>query len=74
MSGTVIFDPLLAWPLVWAALALAAAFVAVAVWRGLAGWWLRGLAAAVLLAALFNPSLQQEDRAPLSDIVHPGGR
>ena len=69
MSGSVIFDPLLAWPMVWVALGLAVLFVAVAVWRGLSGWWLRGLAAAVLLVALFNPSLQQEDRAPLSDIV-----
>ncbi|MDJ0823963.1 MAG: hypothetical protein QNJ16_00530 [Rhodobacter sp.] len=69
MTGSVIFDPLLAWPLVWAALAVAVAFVAVALWRGLSGWWLRALAAVVLLVALFNPSLQQEDRAPLSDIV-----
>ena len=69
MSGSVIFDPLLAWPLVWGALALAVLFVAVAVWRGLVGWWLRGLAAVVLLAALFNPSWQEEERAPLSDIV-----
>ena len=69
MTGSIIFDPLLVWPLVWAALAVAVLFVSVAVWRGLAGWWLRGLAAAVLLVALFNPSLQQEDRAPLSDIV-----
>ena len=69
MTGSVIFDPLLAWPLVWAACALAMLFVGVAIWRGLAGWWLRGLAAAVLVLALFNPSLQRENRAPLSDIV-----
>ncbi|MDF0603392.1 hypothetical protein P1J78_21915 [Psychromarinibacter sp. C21-152] len=69
MTGSIIFDPLLQWPLVWAAVALGVLFVAVAVWRGLTGWWLRGLAVIVLLVALFNPSLQQEDRAPLSDIV-----
>ncbi len=69
MTGSVIFDPLLDWPVLWAALALAVLFTGVAVWRGLAGWWLRGLAAAVLLAALFNPSWQQEERAGLSDIV-----
>jgi len=69
MTGSIIFDPLLEWPLVWAASILAVMFVVVAVWRGLAGWSLRGLAAAVLLVALFNPSLQQEDRAPLTDIV-----
>ncbi|MDF0597803.1 hypothetical protein [Psychromarinibacter halotolerans] len=69
MTGSIIFDPLLDWPLVWAALAVAILFVAAAVWRGLSGWWLRGLAAAVLVVALLNPSLQQEQRAPLSDIV-----
>jgi hypothetical protein len=40
----------------------------VALWRGLSGWWLRGLALLVLLA-IANPSIQQEDRAPLTDIV-----
>ena len=69
MTGSVIFDPLLAWPFVWVALAVAVLFTAIAVWRGLSGWWLRGMAAAVLMLALFNPSFQQEDRAPLSDIV-----
>ena len=34
MTGSVIFDPLLGWPLVWAALAVAVLFVAVAIWRG----------------------------------------
>ena len=69
MTGSVIFDPLLVWPLVWGALLLSLVFVVFSAWRGLTGWWLRGLAAAVLILALFNPSLQQEDRAPLSDIV-----
>ncbi len=69
MTGSIIFDPLLAWPLVWACVVVAALFVGAAIWRGLSGWWLRGLAALVLLVALFNPSLQQEDRAQLTDIV-----
>ncbi len=69
MTGSVVFDPLLDWPIAWAVLAVAVLFLGIAVWRGLPGWWLRGLAAMVLLVALFNPSLQQEDRAPLSDIV-----
>ncbi|MBC7675951.1 MAG: hypothetical protein H7173_07850, partial [Rhodoferax sp.] len=69
MNGTVIFDPLLAWPYLGALIAVAALFLIVALWRGLAGWWLRGLTAAVLLTALANPALQEEDRAPLSDIV-----
>ncbi|SMX45489.1 glutamine amidotransferase [Actibacterium lipolyticum] len=69
MNGSVIFDPLLPWPVLWTAAILATAFVVFAVWRGLSGWWLRGLSAAALLLALANPSLQQEERAPLSDIV-----
>lgn len=69
MTGTVIFDPLLPGVLLWGLTALAFAMVGVALWRGLSGWWLRGAAALVLLMALANPSLQEEDRAPLSDIV-----
>ncbi len=38
-------------------------------WRGLAGWALRALSAGLLLAALSNPSLQEEQRKPLTDIV-----
>jgi hypothetical protein len=68
-SGSLILDPLLPMALVAVLAALAALFVGLALVRGLPGWWLRGLTAAVLLAALANPSLQQEDRAPLSDIV-----
>jgi hypothetical protein len=43
--------------------------VVLALVRGLRGWPLRGLAGLVVLAALAGPSFQQEDRAPLSDIV-----
>jgi hypothetical protein len=69
MNGSVIFDPLLPWPVLWGIAALAVAFVALSLWRGLSGWWLRGLAAAALVTTLANPSLQTEDRKPLSDIV-----
>ena len=34
-----------------------------------AGWWLRALALSALVAALANPSLQEEERENLSDIV-----
>ena len=69
MTGTLVFDPLLPWLVLYAATGLAVLGIMVALWRGLAGWWLRGLTAAVLLLAIANPSLQEEDRAPLSDIV-----
>ena len=68
-TGTIIFDPLLPWPSVLAGALLVALFVGLALWRGLSGWWLRGLAFAVLILALANPSLQLEDRESLSDIV-----
>lgn len=65
----VIFAPLVPWPMLIAASALAVALIAFAIWRGLNGWWLRAPALAVLLIALANPSLQDEDREALSDIV-----
>ncbi|KZY52377.1 hypothetical protein A3734_19095, partial [Sulfitobacter sp. HI0054] len=69
MTGTVLFDPLIPLPLLIGLAVLAALGLLLALWRGLSGWALRGLAAAVVLAALAGPSYQTEDRAPLSDIV-----
>ncbi|WP_394199399.1 hypothetical protein [Litoreibacter albidus] len=65
----VIFAPLLPWPALYVAAAVATLCLVLAIWRGLNGWWLRGLALVVLLGALANPSLQDEERDPLSDIV-----
>ncbi|MBY5933666.1 hypothetical protein KUV51_11700 [Tateyamaria omphalii] len=69
MTGTILFDPLLPWPILAVVAALAVTGVVLALIRGLNGWALRGMAALVVLAALAGPSLQQEDRAPLTDIV-----
>ncbi|UUV05840.1 hypothetical protein [Ruegeria sp. YS9] len=69
MTGTVIFDPLIPWPFLAAVGAIAAVGVALALWRGLSGWALRGLAALVVISALSGPVYQVEDRAPLTDIV-----
>ncbi len=69
MSGAVIFDPLLDWPLIWGLAGLAALFVLLAFWQRMAGAGLRALAALAVLGALANPSLQHEERATLSDIV-----
>lgn len=69
MSRAILFAPLVPEGLVWA-LALAALLgLALGLRARLAGWPLRGLAAAALLAALANPSLQSETKRPLSDIV-----
>ncbi|WP_298851683.1 hypothetical protein [uncultured Ruegeria sp.] len=69
MTGTVIFDPLIPWPVLVAVCAIALAGVVLALWRGLSGWALRGMAALVVVAALSGPVYQAEDRAPLTDIV-----
>ncbi len=69
MSQTLIFQPLIP---DWALIALGAAaavLLALAVWRGLVGWAVRALALGFVLVALCNPSLQQEERKALSDIV-----
>ncbi len=69
MTGTVVFDPLIPWALLYVVIAIAVAGVVLALVRGLNGWALRALAALVVLGALTGPSYQQEDRAPLTDIV-----
>lgn len=69
MTAALTLDPLVPWPVLWGLAGFAAVLLAVAVWRGLSGWWLRGLTALVVLAAIANPSLQEEERAALSDIV-----
>ena len=69
MTGTVLFDPLLPWPILAVLAILVAGGVGLALMRGLSGWALRGLAGLVVLAALSGPAFQQEDRAPLTDIV-----
>ena len=69
MTGTVVFDPLLPWAVLAVLAVVVAAGVALALFRGLRGWPLRGLAGLVVLGALTGPAFQQEDRAPLTDIV-----
>ena len=66
---SVIFDPLVIWPVIWALAGLSLLLLALALWRGLGGWALRGLSVLAVLAALANPSLQTENRAGLDDII-----
>ncbi|TMJ40654.1 MAG: hypothetical protein E6G87_01490 [Alphaproteobacteria bacterium] len=61
--------PLLPWPALAALAAAGLVFIAVSVLTRGRGWILRGLALALLLAALVNPSLRNEDRELLSDIA-----
>ncbi|MCC5988276.1 MAG: hypothetical protein JJT95_11385 [Pararhodobacter sp.] len=70
MSGAqIVLDPFLPWLALAVLGGLMLAITALSLWRGLAGWWLRALGMAALLAALANPSLQTEERSPLQDIV-----
>ena len=39
MTQTIVFDPLVPWPLILALGAVALALLALALWRGLTGWW-----------------------------------
>ncbi|QHQ36135.1 hypothetical protein [Algicella marina] len=63
------FAPVLPWPLLAGLAGLSLLLIVFSLWRGLAGWWLRGLAALVLLTALAEPSLKQEERSFLPDIA-----
>ena len=69
MIGSIVLAPLIPLLVLYFLAAIAVAGLLVAVWRGMVGWVLRALAAVVILGAIANPSLQQEDRAALSDIV-----
>jgi hypothetical protein len=69
MTGTLILDPLIPMLALYALALAALLIVGFGLWRGLSGWALRGLGALALLAAISNPSVQREDREPLSDIV-----
>jgi len=69
MAGNILFDPMVPLWLLALAAALVLAGAGLALWRGLPGWALRALAGLVLIAALAQPTWQQEERAPLSDIV-----
>jgi len=61
--------PLLPWPVLAVLAAAGLVFIAISVLTRGRGWILRGLALALLLAALINPSLRNEDRDSLSDIA-----
>ncbi|WP_282092076.1 hypothetical protein [Epibacterium ulvae] len=69
MTQTLLFDPLLPWPVLWILMALSIPALALALWKRLPGWALRALAALVVFAALMGPVQQSEERAPLNDIV-----
>lgn len=69
MTQDILFDPLVAWPVLMALGGLSLLALILALWCRLPGWGLRALAGLVLLVALSGPVVQQADQRPLSDIV-----
>ncbi len=69
MNYALAFAPHVPDVLLWLLIAAAIFITAYAFFRRARGAWARGLAFAVLLAALANPLIVRETRAPLSDVV-----
>ncbi len=70
MTGwQIFFAPWVPLPLLWGLASVATLVLAIALWRGLLGWALRGVALGALLLALAGPSVQLETRDPLPDVL-----
>ena len=69
MSWSVEFLPFVPWPVLWAIAGIGVLLLLLLFWRARRGAIMRLLAFAMLLLALANPHLKQEDREPLNDIV-----
>jgi hypothetical protein len=66
---TITWSPFLPWPALAVLAGLAALLLALSLWRRADGVWWRAAAAVLLLMILANPSLVEEQREALSDIV-----
>jgi hypothetical protein len=69
MNWSIDFAPLIPEPWLWAAAVIAALLCALLIARRSRGAVFRGLALAAVIAALANPTLRQEDRERLANIV-----
>lgn len=69
MNFRILFDPFVAWPVLWAVSILAVALAVYLVYLRRRGWPYRVLSLALVAAALANPLLSSEERQPLSDIL-----
>ena len=69
MSWSIEFIPFVSWPVLWALAAVGVALFALLLWRARRGAVLRAASYALLLLAVANPHLKQEDREPLNDIL-----
>jgi hypothetical protein len=69
MSWSIEFIPFVSWPVLWALAGVGVVLFALLLWRARRGAVLRALAYAMLLLAVANPHLKQEDREPLNDVL-----
>ncbi len=69
MSWSVEFLPFVPWPVLWGLGAAGAVLLLALFWRSRRGAVLRLLSFALLLLAIANPHLKQEDREPLNDVL-----
>lgn len=69
MRWSVEFIPFVPWPVLWALAGLGVLLFALLLWRARRGAILRALSYALILIAIANPHLKQEDREPLNDVV-----
>jgi hypothetical protein len=69
MSWSVEFMPFVPWPVLWSLAAGGAVLLALLFWRSRRGAIFRLLSYALLLLAIANPHLKQEDREPLNDVL-----
>jgi hypothetical protein len=69
MNWSIDFSPILPWPVIWAAAAVAVLLVGLLIWRRSRGTALRAAALTALILALANPTLRQEERENLGNIA-----
>src|SRR6478752_782381 len=69
MRWSIEFIPFVSWPVLWALAAFGVLLFALLLWRAPRGVVLRALSYALLLLAIANPHLKQEDREPLNDVL-----
>ena len=69
MSWSVEFLPFVSWQVLWGLAAAGALLLALLFWHSRRGAILRLASFALLLLAIANPHLKQEDREPLNDVL-----
>ena len=69
MSWSIEFLPFVPWPVLWALAALGVVLLGLLFWRSRRGAILRFSSYSLLLLAIANPHLKQEDREPLNDVL-----